>query len=194
MKTTNIFRFLPVAAIALATVGTMSAQAAELSSPEANQVQMGFGESFTIAQGSASDINATDKYSYLGIGGNIGLSDADQGTAESGFAVISKGAITKNISLRPSVVVGDDTIINVPITYDFSINGDSAVANSFTPYIGAGATFDTGADDDVDFMLTTGLDYRFAKNWVGNASVNVGFEEDNSDVGVMLGVGYSFDH
>lgn len=146
-----------------------------------------------LAQGRRGVISPTEKYSYVGVGGNIGLSDADTGTAESGFAVISKVAITNNISVRPSVVIGSDTSITVPVTYDFSVR-NSSTSSSLTPYVGGGVVFATGGGDDTDLMVTTGVDYRFKPNLVGNASVNVGFGDDRTDVGLMLGVGYVFPH
>lgn len=138
-------------------------------------------------------ISPTEKYSYIGVGGNIGLSDADTGTGETGFAVMSKVAITNNISVRPSVVIGSDTAITVPVTYDFSVR-NSNISSSITPYVGGGVVFATGGGDDTDLMVTSGVDYRFKSNWVGNASINVGFGDDRTDVGLMLGVGYVFPH
>ncbi|AFY38983.1 Nucleoside-specific channel-forming protein, Tsx [[Leptolyngbya] sp. PCC 7376] len=200
----SITSILPVAVIALATISVMPAQAqqvSEFSVPTDTQTQVTASaltsEPITIAQGSDRypEISATGKYSYIGVGANIGLSDEDQGVADTGFTVISKAALTKNISLRPSVIIGDDTTINVPITYDFPLRGrDPFVENPFTPYIGGGVAFDTGSNEDTDFLLTTGVDYRFAKNWVGNVSVNAGFAEDNTDIGVVFGVGYAFPH
>lgn len=146
-----------------------------------------------LAQRSSRAISPTEKYSYVGVGGNIGLSDADTGTGETGFAVMSKVAITNNISVRPSVVIGSDTSITVPVTYDFLVR-NSNTSSSITPYVGGGVVFATGGGDDTDLMVTTGVDYRFKPNWVGNASVNVGFGDDRTDVGLMLGVGYVFPH
>jgi hypothetical protein len=146
-----------------------------------------------LAQRSSGAISPTEKYSYVGVGGNIGLSDGDTGTAETGFAVMGKAAITNNISIRPSVVIGSDTSITVPVTYDFLVRNNNA-SSSITPYVGGGVVFSTGGGDDTDLMVTSGVDYRFKPNLVGNASVNVGFGDNRTDVGLMLGVGYVFPH
>ncbi|OKH18175.1 hypothetical protein [[Limnothrix rosea] IAM M-220] len=199
----NITYLMPVVAIALATVNASPAQAqqvGEFSIPAAthqNQATTISTEPITIAQGRERypETSASEKYSYVGIGANIGLSDEDKGVADGGFAVISKVAITNNISVRPGVSFGDDAVITVPITYDFTLRGrDPFVENSFTPYIGGGVAFDTGSDEDADFLVTGGMDYRFAKNWVGNLGVNVGFADDNTDIGVVFGVGYAIPH
>lgn len=201
MKT--IMHIMPAAAIALVTVSAMPAQAqqtgdaANSAATQAQAEQLIAGEPITIAQGRERypEISATAKYSYVGIGANIGLSDDDQSVADGGVAVISKIAVTKNVSVRPGISFGDDTVITVPITYDFPLRGrDPFVENPVTPYIGGGVVFDTGSEEDADFLVTGGADYRFAKNWVGNVGVNVGFGDDNPDIGVVFGVGYAIPH
>ncbi len=199
----KITQILPIAAIALGTVSAVPAQAQqveEFSIPTAPQLQTEptiSGNTITVAQGRERfpETNATEKYSYVGVGANIGLSDEDRSVADGGFAVISKVAVTNNISLRPGVSFGDDAVITVPITYDFPLRGsDPFVQDPVTPYIGGGVVFDTGDEEDADFLLTGGVDYRFAKNWVGNLGVNVGFGDDNADIGVVFGVGYAIPH
>ncbi len=58
--------------------------------------------------------------SYIGVAGNIGLSGNDTALSDGNFAVISKIGLTRNISVRPSVLFGDDTVFLVPLTLDFT--------------------------------------------------------------------------
>ncbi|MBD0302441.1 MAG: S-layer homology domain-containing protein, partial [Tolypothrix sp. T3-bin4] len=58
--------------------------------------------------------------SYIGVAGNIGLSGNDTALGDTNFAVISKVGLTRNISVRPSVIFGDDTLFLVPMTLDFA--------------------------------------------------------------------------
>ena len=91
----KITQILPVAAIALATVSAVPAQAQqveEFSIPAATQSpieQSSSGNSITIAQGRERfpETSATEKYSYVGVGANIGLSDKDRSVADGGRAV-----------------------------------------------------------------------------------------------------------
>ncbi len=142
-----------------------------------------------------SSVADMGKYSYVGAGWNIGLSDSDTGTADDGVAVISKVAVTKNISLRPSIIFGDDAVFNLPVTYDFNLR-DKALLRTLpvTPYLGGGLVVDTGDDESVDVLVTGGVDYRFSRNWVGNVGLNVGFADEDTDLGLVFGVGYVIPH
>ena len=201
MKLFSITRLMPIAAIAL-TMGAMPAQAqqqTEFSIPVSNSsssqaTTTNNAEPLTIAQGSSRSITPTNKYSYIGVGGNVGLSDNDRGVAESGVSIISKVAITRNLSFRPSIIFGDDTVFNLPLTYDFPIKSSDGISRSeVTPYLGGGVSISANDDEDTSFMATGGVDYRFAENWVGNVGLNVDFD-DESDVGIQFGVGYAFPH
>ena len=60
------------------------------------------------------------------------------------------------------------------------------------PYIGGGAIISTGDDSDVGVLLTGGIDVPINTQFTATAGVNVGFVDDDTDVGVMIGVGYNF--
>ncbi|WP_017652873.1 hypothetical protein [Fortiea contorta] len=132
--------------------------------------------------------------SYLGIAGNIGLSGSDSALGDGNFAVISKVGLTNNISLRPSAVLGDNTVILAPLAYDFSIQ---QVADPFSeplpiaPYIGAGAAFKTGNNSDVALLLSGGIDVPLSSRFTATAAVNAAFF-NKTDVGLLIGVGYNF--
>ena len=84
---------------------------------------------------------------------------------------------------------GEDVSYLVPITYDFSLGTGRA---TFNPFIGAGIAGDIGEDSDIDFAVVAGSDYRFANNYVANASVNYAPFADDDEVGFTLGLGYLF--
>lgn len=131
--------------------------------------------------------------SYIGVGGNIGLSD---GTAlgDGSFAIISKIGLTDTLSLRPSVLLGNDATFLIPITYDFTVRtSDDPFENTrFAPYLGGGALISTGNNSNVGFLLTGGIDIPLSREFTATAAVNVGFTENRTPVGIMLGVGYTF--
>lgn len=130
--------------------------------------------------------------SYLGIAGNIGLG-GDSAIGEGSFMVISKIGLTRSISLRPSVAVEDDPVILVPLTYDFNLRTAEALEEAFSisPYIGAGVAIETSDDADVGLLLSGGVDVPLNNNFTANAAVNAAFL-DETDVGLVLGVGYNF--
>ncbi|MBW4632271.1 MAG: fasciclin domain-containing protein [Iphinoe sp. HA4291-MV1] len=127
--------------------------------------------------------------SYLGVGGNIGIG-GDSALGEGNFAVFSKIGLTRNISVRPSAVIGDDPIVLVPITFDLSQRGTGQGFN-IAPYIGAGVAIETSDDADVAFLLSGGVDVPLTRRFTLTGSVNAAFLDD-TDVGVMVGIGYNF--
>jgi uncharacterized surface protein with fasciclin (FAS1) repeats len=127
--------------------------------------------------------------SYIAVGGNIGLG-GDSALAEGNFAVMTKLGLTRYLSLRPSVVIGDDPVVLVPVTLDFAPR--SAVGQfSIAPYVGVGAGLEISDDTDVGFLLTGGVDVPLASRFVVTGNVSAVFL-DETDVGLMLGVGYRF--
>ena len=129
--------------------------------------------------------------SYIGIGGNIGFSGGT-GIGSGAFVVNSKIGLTRNVSFRPAVLIGDNTDFLLPITYDFTIeSADPFAPVPFAPFVGGGVVFSTDGDSNVGFLLTGGIDVPLSPQFVANASVNVGFLDD-ANVGVIVGVGYTF--
>ncbi|MCC5627233.1 S-layer homology domain-containing protein [Nostoc sphaeroides CHAB 2801] len=132
--------------------------------------------------------------SYIGGGGNIGLSGDDTALGDSNFAVFSKIGLTRNISVRPSVIFGDDTIFLVPLTLDFTPRATAEVGQrtfSISPYVGAGVAIEANLDTDFGLLLTGGVDVPLGTRFTLNGAVNAAFM-DETDVGLQLGLGYNF--
>lgn len=130
--------------------------------------------------------------SYIGVGGNIGLGgDSDLG--DSSFTVLSKIGFTNAIAVRPSVLIGDDPTILIPITYDFSIQPADAFTEPLpiAPYVGAGIGITTGDGGEVGPIVTGGVDFPLNPQFTATAAVNVGFFDDVA-VGILAGIGYNF--
>lgn len=129
--------------------------------------------------------------SYIGVGGNIGIS-GNNTLGNGSFAVLSKIGLTRNISVRPAVLIGDDATFTIPVTYDFTIQTtDPFEQVSFAPFLGGGLVVSTQSDNNIGFLLTGGVDVPLSREFVANATLNVGFM-DKTEVGLMLGVGYTF--
>ncbi|WP_392531461.1 hypothetical protein [Nostoc sp. C117] len=131
--------------------------------------------------------------SYIGVAGNIGLSGGDSALGDGNFAVISKVGLTNSISVRPSAVFGNDTTVLVPITYDFSFKSADAFSEplAIAPYVGVGAAYKTGDNSKFAFLVSGGIDVPLSSQFTATAAVNAGFF-DQTDIGLMLGVGYNF--
>ncbi len=126
---------------------------------------------------------------YLGVGGNIGIGNRDDsGVASFGFSVISKVSLGPRFSVRPGVLVtNQSTSFTVPLTYNFNT---LEFANfRFQPYVGAGVDIPTGSN--VGLLVNAGADVPisrdFTLNAVSNWRVTSGF-----GLGITIGVGYNF--
>ena len=131
---------------------------------------------------------------YIGIGGNIGLSDNNQESAlgRGAFVINGKLRLVRNLSFRPAVIIGDNTAFLFPVTYDFLIPGNDRFAPvKFAPFVGGGAAISTGDNSSVGFLFTSGVEVPLSRQFVANGSISVGFLE-TTDVGIQLGVGYLF--
>jgi hypothetical protein len=131
--------------------------------------------------------------SYIGVAANIGLRGGDTSLGDGNFAVVSKIGLTNAISVRPSAVLGDNTIILLPITYDFTFKSADAFSEplAIAPYVGVGAAYKTGDDSQFAFLVTGGIDVPLTPQFTATAAVNAGFF-DETNVGLLLGVGYNF--
>ncbi len=54
--------------------------------------------------------------SYVGVAGNIGLSGGETALGIGNFTVISKIGLAEAVSVRPAVVIGDNTTFLIPVT------------------------------------------------------------------------------
>lgn len=132
--------------------------------------------------------------SYIGIAGNIGLNGGQSSLGDGNFAVISKVGLSRTLSVRPAAIFGDNTSILIPVTYDFPIaSSDDPFREPLpiAPYVGAGAAVTTGDNSKVGFLLSGGVDLPLTEKFTATAGVNVGFF-DETDIGLLLGVGYNF--
>lgn len=128
--------------------------------------------------------------SYVGIGANIGLG-GDTTVGNTAFTVISKIGLTDYLSFRPSALIDDDATFLIPLTVDFFGKDVPETGLYVAPYLGGGLVISTGEDDNLGALFTAGLDIPISSKFTANTAVNLKFI-DNTDVGILLGVGYNF--
>lgn len=127
--------------------------------------------------------------SYIGIGGNIGLT-GDTSVGNGAFAVISKIGLTDYLSVRPLALIEDDAMFLLPVTFDFSGDEVPNAEFSIAPYLGGGLAISTGRDNTVGALISGGLDIPLSSEFTANAGANISFVND-TNVGLLLGVGYN---
>ena len=128
--------------------------------------------------------------SYIGIGGNIGFG-GDTTLSEGAFSVFSKVGLTRNLSVRPAALIGDNAVFLVPVTIDFPTEDLEITEVTAAPYVGGGLAISTGRDSTVGALITGGVDVPISPRITATAGVNVGFV-DETEVGILLGVGYNY--
>jgi hypothetical protein len=164
---------------------SQSNSASDLTSQSSNSNIKITQSDFEIEPGTATRSGS----SYIGIGGNIGLS-GDTTIGEGSFTVISKIGLTDYLSVRPAALVENDAVFLLPLTVDFSQDEVPNAEFSIAPYLGGGLAISTGRDDTVGALISGGLDVPLSSEFTANAGVNVTFIDD-TDVGLLLGVGYN---
>lgn len=132
--------------------------------------------------------------SYVGIGGNFGLTGNTALGGENDLSLFSKLGLTRNVSLRPAATIDFDNNATVlaPLTVDFPIQRPGVVGGlPLAPYVGGGAAISVGSNNNVGPLLTGGIDIPVSRQLTATTGINVGFL-DKTDVGLLLGVGYNF--
>ncbi len=129
--------------------------------------------------------------SYIGIGLNIGVDGDGSALGEGAFAVFSKIGLTRELSLRPAVLLGDNAFFSVPLTIDF-VPRETPAQVAIAPYLGGGVAFSTGDDSGVGGVATAGIDVPLSPEFTATAAVNVGILTGNFDVGILVGGAYNF--
>jgi hypothetical protein len=147
-----------------------------------------------VAQGGIGIGRATrGGSSYIGVAGNVGLSGSSSGLSDGNIGFISKIGITKSLSIRPAVILATNTTILVPVTYDYAFQSPDPFTEPLpiAPYVGLGAAIKTGDKSETALLVTGGVDVPLNSRLTATASINAGFF-NQTDVGVLVGVGYNF--
>lgn len=122
---------------------------------------------------------------YIGIGGNLGVAG---GTAigDLGFTVFARFGLSRNFSVRPALIIGNDFDILLPITYDFAIEN-----TPFLPFVGGGLLITTESGN-VGGLITGGIDVPISRQFTATGRLNVGFTSKDAALGFIFGIGYNF--
>ncbi|MEO1132970.1 MAG: hypothetical protein AAFX40_09725, partial [Cyanobacteria bacterium J06639_1] len=113
---------------------------------------------------------------------------------EGGFAIVSKTGFTDRLSLHNATVFGARNASTFALTVDFPIRAEDSDEILYTPFLGGGIVADSLGDFEfqIDPMAIVGIDVPLSERFVATARTNVGFVEDGTDIGLIVGVGYTF--
>lgn len=146
-----------------------------------------------LAQRAGDRLSTFTPTAYIGVGVNIGVGSGNSDLSEGRFLVYGKLGFTPNISLRPAVLLGNQTTFLIPVTYDFPLQAADAIQPvSFVPYLGGGVIIASGSgDNNVGFLLSGGVDFPISRDFTATAGLNVGFVRSSTDFGILLGIAYN---
>ena len=146
-----------------------------------------------IGQTTESDSEEEPTRSYIGLGGTIGLSGDATPLGEGGFSLAGRTAFTENLSLHTSSVFQDDGLSLFALTFGVPIENKSTQREILFPFVGAGVAIeDLFGDFDTEVLVTTGVDIPLGRKFVSTVRLNASFPEDETELGLLLGVGYRF--
>ncbi|KAB8316578.1 hypothetical protein SD81_025725 [Tolypothrix campylonemoides VB511288] len=136
--------------------------------------------------------NAPSNSDYIGIGGSIGISGDKTALGSGGLAILSKNRLTDNLSLHSTnVLFGSRTAISTfALTFGIPIRNQSSGQVLAFPFVGGGLL--VKGDFDINGLVAGGVDVPVSENLTATAQVNVGFLDDDTDVGLQIGLGYNF--
>jgi hypothetical protein len=128
--------------------------------------------------------------SYIGVGATIGLSDSDEtGLGEGGFSIISRVGFTENLGLHNVAIFSDEFTSNFALTVRLPVKSDQSGRTLVEPFIGPGITIEDG---EVDALVSAGADVPLTPDIAATARLNIGFTNDDTEIGIILGLGYNF--
>lgn len=146
-----------------------------------------------VAQRTSDRISTFTPTAYIGVGVNIGVGSGNTDLSQGRFLVYGKLGFTPNISLRPAVLLGNQTTFLIPLTYDFPLQAADAIQPvSYVPYLGGGVIVASGSgNNNVGFLLSGGVDFPISRDFTATAGLNVGFVRSSTDFGILLGIAYN---
>ncbi|WRH65122.1 MAG: hypothetical protein RSE13_14315 [Planktothrix sp. GU0601_MAG3] len=145
----------------------------------------------------AADANGrrlSNNYSYIGIGGNIGITGDGSGLGNGGLMTLSKTGFSENVSLHSSgILIGSDSASLVHLTADFPIRSETNAVR-FSPFVGAGVIYKDLFNSDISFgpSATVGIDIPISYSFLITGRASVGYIREETDFGIQVGFSYVY--
>jgi hypothetical protein len=132
--------------------------------------------------------------SYIGIGSALGLSGNTTALGSGGLVILSKLKFSDNFSLHDATII----LGNSAATSMIIVSADLPILNNsgqtmLAPFIGGGAMVKYDRGLSISPAISGGIDVPISSNLTGTLRLNAGFPSNqNADVGVLVGAGYTF--
>lgn len=121
---------------------------------------------------------------YAGVGVRAGFSDGT-GLAINGKIQVKELSDRWSLSLRPTLILDRTTEMRAAFTAEVAIG-------HFSPYFGGGLAYNANGTEQVDPMLSAGIDVNLHRNFIVQVGGNYIFQEDSTDAEMLVTGNYSF--
>jgi hypothetical protein len=126
---------------------------------------------------------------YLGFGGNIPANASTSALGNGGLVILGRVGLMKHLSVEATGIVNNKIGGSVALTGNLPIVNKETNKLVARPFIGGGILI----HEKIDPLATGGVTVPLTNELTGIIKVDVGFLKKETEVGVMLGIGYNFD-
>ncbi|MEO0759308.1 MAG: hypothetical protein AAFY78_20820 [Cyanobacteria bacterium J06648_16] len=124
---------------------------------------------------------------YVGVGVRAFFNDDTSVILDSKAKIVDLGSRNDySASLRPAVYFGDETAFRVPVTFE------AEATENFYPFVGGGVAYNTDGDENLDPMITAGLDVRLSDQLILNLEGNFIFQPSDTDAELAASINFEF--
>ena len=134
---------------------------------------------------------------YMGVGVRALFNDDTSLIIDSKVKVIEFGGNSRSrtpdnlgsqytASVRPSLFLGNETEYRLPITFE------TEFSDRFYPFFGGGIAYNVDGFEDIDPMITAGVDVRLSQQLIVNVEGNFIFQNNDTDAELTASINYEF--
>ncbi len=120
---------------------------------------------------------------YVGVGARGGFNDDLAAVVSAKIKVIDFGDFS--LSGRPAILIGDETEYRVALT------GEGEVSPDFSLFAGGGLAINTDGSDNINPLVTAGLDFELTEQIVVLVGGNYIFKDGDTDTELIMTVNYA---
>ncbi len=120
---------------------------------------------------------------YVGVGARGGFNDDLTAVVGAKIKVADFGEIS--LSGRPAILIGDET------EYRIALTGEGEVSPDFSLFAGGGLAINTDGSDNINPLVTAGLDFEVAEQVVIQVGGNYIFKDGDTDAELIATVNYA---
>ena len=120
---------------------------------------------------------------YVGVGARGGFNDDLAAVVGAKIKVTDFGEFS--LSGRPAILIGDE------IEYRVALTGEGEVSPDFLIFAGGGLAINTDGSDDIDPLITAGLDYEVTERAIVQVGGNFIFKDGDTDAELITTVNYA---